>query len=123
VRSDQAQLKLTTMKTERNYVVGLGKGEASPGGEVILSVEMTADFTTNRLFFGEDTQCFEVLWISVDDQEVPIVRDVRPSMPGSDAFLLQCRVKSCQWLRIAFRNMSDVRAKIRAAVMGTVQNA
>lgn len=105
----------------RQYVVGLGLNEASPGEEVVLETEMTNDFRMDKLVLGGDTSCFVVLRISVGGKDVPIV-------PGASAAVVdelgglsvRCEIKPCQKIKVALRNESDVRAKIRGGVIGTV---
>lgn len=105
----------------RQFVVGLGSGEASPGEEISLRAEMTSDFRVEKILFGEDAPHFSVRRISVAGVEVPILPGRLPIMPNSGGLPLSCLVKTCQKIEVVVRNDSDERAKIAAAVSGIVR--
>lgn len=104
----------------RQYVMGLGRGEALPGEEVVLSVETTNDFETDILVLGEDLQCFVVLRISVDCEMIPIIQGLNASIFGSAGLPLHLTIKPCQKITVVLRNESKVHAKIVGALIGTV---
>jgi hypothetical protein len=105
----------------RQYVVGLGRGEASAGEEVVLKVEMTSDFRMDKLVLGEDTSCFVILRISVEGEDVPIVSDVSAAaVEALGGLPVRYEIKTCQKIEVVLRNVSDGRAKIVGGVMGTV---
>jgi len=105
----------------RQYIVGLGRGEALAGEEVVLTVEMTSDFRMDRLVLGEDTSCFVMLRISVAGEDVPIVSDVSAAtVEALGGLPVRCEIKTCQKIEVVLRNVSDGRAKIVGSVMGTV---
>jgi hypothetical protein len=106
----------------RQYAMGLGRGEASPGEEVSLMVETTNDFKMDKLVLGKDLQCFVVLRVSVDDVDVSIIQGVNASLGGSEGFPLRAEIKTGQKIKVVLRNESDVRAKIVGAVFGTVND-
>jgi len=109
----------------RQYVMGLGRGEAAPGEEVVLGVEATCDFRAEMLVFGEDVRCFTVLRISVGGEELPIVRVVRARADSAVGdwweLAVQFEARPCQRIEVVLRNESGESAKVGGAVIGTVR--
>jgi hypothetical protein len=105
----------------RQYVVGLGRGEASSGEDVVLAAEMTSDFKMDKLVLGGDTSCFVILRISVGGEDIPIVPDVTvAAIETLGGLPVRCEIKTCQKIEVVLRNVADVQAKIIGGVIGTV---
>jgi hypothetical protein len=117
--SQDASLAPEPEYIHRQYVMGLGCGEALPGEEVVLSAETTIDFEIDKLVLGEDLQCFVVLRISVGGERIPIIQGLNASIFGSAGLPLHLMTKPCQKISVVLRNESEVRAMIVGALIGT----
>ena len=78
----------------RQYAVGLGRGDALPGGEVSLECEVQHDFTVGSLHFSGDTEHFHVVRVSLTGLELPILTGVPTSVAGPNTRGLPLRGKS-----------------------------
>lgn len=106
----------------RQYAVGLGRGDALPGGEVGLECEVQHDFTVGSLHFSGDTEHFHVVRVSLTGLELPILTGVPTSVagPNTRGLPLEGKVGVGQKIVVVVRNVSGKPATIVGGVLGTV---